>query len=135
MQPRARARSCFSAALAQSEQLFTAAASVGPASRLLVLFYGLSQAGRAIATCAPVPADKCSLNGHGIAAGQMDQSDLGSVTVKDKGAAGSQSFTQVAAMLGSRSLPDEARLAHVWASILEVRLWPLQSTARRHSRD
>ncbi|MGW1391953.1 YaaC family protein [Streptomyces nigra] len=45
----------FSAALEQSEQLFTAAASVGPASRPLVLFYGLSQAGRAIAACAPVP--------------------------------------------------------------------------------
>ncbi|WP_395572845.1 YaaC family protein [Streptomyces sp. BK79] len=120
----------FSAALEQSEQLFTAAASVGPASRPLVLFYGLSQAGRAIAACAPVPADKCRLNGHGIAAAQMDQPDLGSVTVKDKGAAGTQSFTQIAAMLGSRSLPDEARLADVWASILEVSLWPLQSTTR-----
>ncbi|WP_394798281.1 YaaC family protein [Streptomyces albidoflavus] len=39
----------FSSALEQSEQLFTAAGSVGPASRPLVLFYGLSQAGRAIA--------------------------------------------------------------------------------------
>ncbi|MFE6459318.1 YaaC family protein [Streptomyces cinereoruber] len=120
----------FSAALEQSDQLFTAAASVGPASRPLVLFYGLSQAGRAVAACAPVPADKCRLNGHGIAAANMDQSDLGSVTVKDKGAHGTQSFTQVAAMLGSRSLPEEARLADVWASISEVSLWPLQSTTR-----
>ncbi|MFG2815024.1 YaaC family protein [Streptomyces sp. NPDC048410] len=118
----------FSSALEQSEQLFTAAASVGPASRPLVLFYGLSQAGRAIAACAPVPMDKCRLNGHGISATRMDQPDLGSVIIKDKGAAGTESFTQVAAMLGSRSLPEETRLADVWAAILEVNLWPLQST-------
>ncbi|MEV8047654.1 hypothetical protein AB0P02_28005 [Streptomyces griseoluteus] len=48
--------------------------------------------------------------------------------IKDKGAAGTESFTQVAAMLGSRSLPEETRLADVWAAILEVNLWPLQST-------
>ncbi|WUA73653.1 hypothetical protein OG387_19170 [Streptomyces longwoodensis] len=93
-----------------------------------MLFYGLSQAGRAIAACAPVAADKYRLNGHGIVTAQMDQSDLGSVTVKDKGTAGTQSFTQIAEILGSRSLPDEARLADVWTSILEVSLWPLQST-------
>ncbi|MGW3147259.1 YaaC family protein [Streptomyces sp. NPDC001177] len=123
-------RKLFSAALEQSEQLFTAAASVGPASRPLVLFYGLSQAGRAIAACAPVPKDKCRLNGHGISATNMDQPDLGSVIIKDKGTAGAQSFTQVAAMLGSRSLPEDTRLADVWAAILEVSLWPLQSPSR-----
>ncbi|MEU1704060.1 YaaC family protein [Streptomyces sp. NPDC005706] len=95
-----------------------------------MLFYGLSQAGRAIAACARVPMDKCRLNGHGISATQMDQPDLGSVIVKDKGAAGAESFTQVAAMLGSRSLPKETRLADVWAAILEVSLWPLQSATR-----
>ncbi|MGW4903785.1 YaaC family protein [Streptomyces albidoflavus] len=118
----------FSSALEQSEQLFTAAGSVGPASRPLVLFYGLSQAGRAIAACAPVPMDECRLRGHGIAATQMDQPDLGSVIVKNKGEAGSESFTQIAAILGSRSLPSEARLADVWAAILEVSLWPLLSS-------
>ncbi|MEV4866313.1 hypothetical protein MRBLMF1_007844 [Streptomyces ossamyceticus] len=47
--------------------------------------------------------------------------------IKDKGAAGAESFTQIAAMLGSRSLPEETRLADVWAAILEVSLWPLKS--------
>ena len=120
----------FSAALEQSEQLFTAAASAGPASRPLVLFYGLSQAGRAIAACAQVPLDKCRLNGHGISTTQMDQLDLGSVIIKDKGKAGAESFTQVATMLGSRSLPEETRLADVWSAISEVSLWPLQSSSR-----
>ncbi|WUV16183.1 hypothetical protein OG352_15325 [Streptomyces sp. NBC_01485] len=95
-----------------------------------MLFYGLSQAGRAIAACAPVPLDKCRLNGHGISATHMDQPGLGSVIIKDKGKAGAESFTQVAAMLGSRSLPEETRLADVWAAILEVSLWPLQSPSR-----
>ncbi|WP_375373358.1 YaaC family protein [Streptomyces sp. KAI-26] len=122
----------FSSALEQSEQLFAAAASVGPASRPLVLFYGLSQAGRAIAACAPVPTDKHRLNGHGITAAQMDQPNLGSVTLKDKGASGTQSFTQIATILGSRSLPEETRLADLWASILEVSLWPLQAATRPH---
>ncbi|WP_418896323.1 YaaC family protein [Streptomyces cupreus] len=120
----------FSAALEQSEQLFTSAASAGPASRPLVLFYGLSQAGRAIAACAQVPLDKCRLNGHGTSATQMDQLDLGSVIIKDKGKAGAESFTQVATMLGSRSLPEETRLADVWSAISEVSLWPLQSSSR-----
>src|SRR5687768_9894874 len=38
----------FQAALAQSEELWDAAAAAGPASRPLPLFYCLSQAGRAV---------------------------------------------------------------------------------------
>jgi YaaC-like Protein len=41
-------RKVFSAALEQAEQLFRRAASLGYASRPLNLFYGLSQAGRAL---------------------------------------------------------------------------------------
>jgi hypothetical protein len=41
-------RDVFQAALAQSEELWDAAATSGPASRLLPLFYCLSQAGRAV---------------------------------------------------------------------------------------
>ncbi|MGV9855548.1 YaaC family protein [Streptomyces sp. NPDC003442] len=122
----------FSASLEQAEQLFMAAAGVGPASRPLLLFYGLSQAGRAIAACAPVPLERFRLNGHGIVAACMDQPDVGSVTVKDKGSAGAESFTQVAAMLGSRSLPEHTPIADVWSAILEVALWPLASQAHRH---
>jgi hypothetical protein len=45
-----RRRTCF--ALEQAEQMFRAAAGVGPATRPLLVFYGLSQAGRAIAAAA-----------------------------------------------------------------------------------
>jgi hypothetical protein len=44
-------RRVFGAALEQAQQLFTAAASVDYASRPILVFYGLSQAGRAIAAC------------------------------------------------------------------------------------
>ncbi len=51
--PRAAAdemrRRVFSAALGQFDELLTAAAAVGPASRPLPLYYALNQAGRAIA--------------------------------------------------------------------------------------
>lgn len=45
-------RKTYTAALEQTEQMFRAAAVVGPATRPLQVFYGLSQAGRAIAAAA-----------------------------------------------------------------------------------
>lgn len=42
----------YAAALEQSEQTFQAAAAVGTATRPMQVFYGLSQAGRAIAAAA-----------------------------------------------------------------------------------
>jgi hypothetical protein len=58
----------FGAALEQAEQLFAAAESVTPATSPLLLFYGLSQAGRAVAAAAAGRdnADKWQLRGHGI---------------------------------------------------------------------
>src|SRR5216684_2416922 len=46
---RTQRREVFCAALEQAEQLFTAAEAVGDATRPILLFYGLIQAGRAIA--------------------------------------------------------------------------------------
>jgi hypothetical protein len=45
----ARRRATYAAALEQAEQQFTAAAQVAAESGAINLFYGLSQAGRAIA--------------------------------------------------------------------------------------
>ena len=53
-------------ALEQAEQMFRAAAQTGVATRPLLLFYGLSQAGRAIAAAAATGADGWELDGHGI---------------------------------------------------------------------
>ncbi|WP_329331166.1 YaaC family protein [Streptomyces sp. NBC_00663] len=115
-------RKTYNSALEQAEQLLKAAADVGPASRPLLLFYGLSQAGRAIAAAGQQPDYR--LNGHGIAIKQADQPHVGRVLVADKGAG---AFTQVASLLGSRSLPQEVELADLWNIIEENDGWPLTS--------
>lgn len=57
----------FAAALQQAEELHTAAAGSGYASRSLPLFYALSQGGRAIAAARTVGGD-WQLRGHGLKA-------------------------------------------------------------------
>ncbi|MFK0264227.1 YaaC family protein [Streptomyces angustmyceticus] len=122
-------RKVFSAAIEQAEQLFRAASTVGPASRPVLLYYGLSQAGRAIAACAPVSAADYPLQGHGLGFGNKEQPDVGKVTVKDKGS-GNQVFLRVAEILGSRSLPSDTRVADLWSAILEVEHWPLSASSK-----
>lgn len=64
----------FGSALVQAEQLLTAAGAAGYASRPILLFYGLSQAGRAIAAAwTAADNDSYRLNGHGIRALDLDQ--------------------------------------------------------------
>ncbi len=111
------------AALEQSEELFTAAAGVGSATRPLLLFYGLSQAGRAIAAASP--SREWRLSGHGIKAHRLDAADRGqlsSVTVKDQGRG---SFTSLAAVLRIGSLPSETRLGDLWPLLPETHRFPL----------
>lgn len=57
----------YAAALEQSEQTFQAAAAVGTATRPMQVFYGLSQAGRAIAAAAwTLKGEDWNLTSHGI---------------------------------------------------------------------
>lgn len=108
-------RATFDAALEQSEQLFAAAGAVGVQARPLLLFYGLSQAGRAIAAASTAAsADEWKLVGHGIRAsglGDAGTTGLAAVIVKDHGPG---SFTSLAAMLGAESLPAATRLGALW---------------------
>lgn len=60
-------RKTYSAALEQAQQLFQAAAVVGSATRPVPVFYGLSQAGRAIAAAAwSLKGQDWRLDSHGI---------------------------------------------------------------------
>src|SRR5690606_38889440 len=56
----------FTSALEQSEQLFKAAETVGPATRPILLYYGLSQAGRAVVSALAASEEPWRLTGHGI---------------------------------------------------------------------
>ncbi len=118
----------FCSALEQAEQLFTAAETIGYASRPIQLFYGLSQAGRAIAA-ASTAADNNNfrLTGHGIKAPSLNQRPpLHELTVIDEGTG---SFTQLAPMLRSGTLPDGAQLGQIWASIPGLLDQPLARTS------
>lgn len=121
----------FGSALEQAEQLFAAAEGAGYASRPILLFYGLSQAGRAIAA-ASTAADNRSyrLSGHGIKALDLDQRPpLPALTVKDDGAG---SFTQLAQLLESVSLPKGAPLGQLWAAIPDLLTTPLDTGSRQY---
>jgi hypothetical protein len=111
----------FGAALEQAQQLFAAAASVDFASRPILLFYGLSQGGRAIAACSTAIEDGWQLMGHGIGVRLGQDLELPDLAVTNKG---SGSFTQLAPLLHSGSLPAGASLGQIWFTIPELATTP-----------
>jgi hypothetical protein len=102
--------------------MFTAAAGIGVATRPLLLFYGFSQGGRAIAAAAKdVPDKDYRLVGHGI---KVDQSTLGGPIADvqiygDNSARGS--FTRLSKILKSPTWDGTApvRLGELWNSLPE----------------
>jgi hypothetical protein len=62
----ARRRATYAAALEQAEQQFHAAARVATESRAINLFYGLAQAGRAVACAYADAGESYQLRRHGI---------------------------------------------------------------------
>jgi hypothetical protein len=105
----------FWAALQQFEELLDAAGTVGPASRPLLLFYALSQAGRAItAVHGSVPWE---LHGHGLEMpGPSSPKHLLERTVEPR-PTGNDSFHRVAQTIGSGILTGPVELGAVWASL------------------
>ncbi|GGV45677.1 hypothetical protein GCM10010495_74080 [Kitasatospora herbaricolor] len=94
-------RQTYVTALEQAEQLFRAAAAVDLSAQPLLAFYGLSQAGRAIAAAAAAfDATQWQLNGHGIRSHGMDR-PLAEVQVTTQRAGDSGSFVRLSELLGS----------------------------------
>jgi hypothetical protein len=113
-------RSVFNAALTQSEELFDASRTIGAASRPLPLFYGLSQAGRALAA-AYNQTDNWRVKGHGISIHADDGGDLRAATItvvprKDA----SDAYTAAAIALESDRVTGSTTVASVWAAIPEL---------------
>jgi hypothetical protein len=114
----------FVSALEQAEQLMRAAADVGPAASPLLLFYALSQAGRAIA--AARLDDPWRLSGHGLRAPGAADASAGFLrrVVKPDGEPMStrrrQSFAGVAAATGSGQLTSSLELGAIWAALPEL---------------
>ncbi|SDD86719.1 YaaC family protein [Actinokineospora iranica] len=120
-------REVFSASLEQAQQLFSAASKVDWASRPLLLFYGLSQAGRAIAAAARSLDEKSYLlRGHGIRQTNLDdRPGLSALEFADtKGG----SFVTLARVLNSSTLGDGVTLGKFWQAIPELTHHPLSSS-------
>lgn len=78
-------RLLFSAALEQSEQLFRAAEATETDTRPLLLFYGLSQSGRALRAAADPGTEWDRTKGHGIkVTGESVDTQLASTCVADQ---------------------------------------------------
>jgi hypothetical protein len=121
-------RKTYIAALEQAQQMFIAAQSVGVATRPLLLFYGLSQGGRAIAAAAKsVGNNDYPLKGHGIKANTSTLiGPIASVEVyADNTAAGS--FVRLSTILDSPTWDETApvKLGELWESIPEGTSMPL----------
>ncbi|MDG4826406.1 hypothetical protein O7635_31535 [Asanoa sp. WMMD1127] len=126
-------RAVYTAALEQAEQLFRAAATVGPATRPLLAFYGLSQAGRSIAaaaSAAPAP-DGWRLSGHGIKGIDWTR-PLDEIEVHGDGSARG-SFMRLSAILDSPAWDRSGtvRLGALWDTLPENVRWPLRDGPHR----
>jgi hypothetical protein len=106
-------RKVFSAALEQAEQLFRGAASLGYASRPLNLFYGLSQAGRALSAAHDSQQSTWRLQGHGITHKNV-AADFENRTLVNSGTG---AFGAVATLLDSPSFDTPVELGRVLAAI------------------
>lgn len=104
-------RRVFAAALEQSEQLFTAAEATPPSVRPILLFYGISQAGRAIV--AAHGATQPTGGSHGLRASGLS-GPLTEMLVRDNGVG---AFQSIAGIVASPSLHGGVALGQLYAGL------------------
>jgi YaaC-like Protein len=107
-------RQTFAAAMTQFEEQFTAAKAVTAATRPLNLYYGLAQAGMAIAA-AHAP-DPWSFSRHGLRLGDRNP-ELADMLVGPEGQGG---FQKVATATGSPLITAPVSLGTLWASLPDL---------------
>ncbi len=107
----------FRSSLEQAEQQFAAAAIVGYDSRALNLFYGLSQAERALAAAAP--DGEWKLRGHGIEVRDLEVPDALALRLKPARTRVDGNFTRLSTLLSS-DVPAEFTLGEVWPLLVET---------------
>jgi hypothetical protein len=113
-----RRRFVFQSSLAQAEELWEAAASVGPATRPLPLFYAMSQVGRAI--CAAwITQGPWQPKGHGLTNEEARTGDALAMPVSVANDALGM-FSMVAAALEEPMFAGQAILRELWASLPDL---------------
>ena len=112
-------RRVFSAALGQFDELLTAAASVGPASRPLPLYYALNQAGRAIVAALQQPDRPWEPRIHGLSIGGPGEHGLQYTTINPQDTSDKRpgSFQVLAEVIRAPVLTESTMLMSVWAAI------------------
>lgn len=110
-------RRVFGSALAQFDELLTAAASVGPAVSPIPLYYALTQAGRAIAA-AHVKQNDWRASGHGLSVSSPSQL-LGEALVSPHVGESNQ-FAVFCKAIDSGRLTSAVTLNEVWAAVPQL---------------
>jgi hypothetical protein len=119
-------RKTFAAAMQQFEEQMTAAKVVTPATSPLNLYYGLAQAGMAIAA-ARTPR-QWSFSSHGVELGDT-QPDLPDICVRPKQIKdGKGAFQMVASATSSPGLTGPVSIGSLWASLPDLEEAPLPGT-------
>ncbi|MDQ0662545.1 hypothetical protein QFZ35_001043 [Arthrobacter ulcerisalmonis] len=116
----------FTSSLEQAQQQFEAAARVGFESRALNLYYGLSQAGRAVAAAlTPSNIGKSpEVSGHGLRITNFQSAKAKSFWEIEIRAEGNDdtSYGRLASLLNSARLSVPVTLGEIWHMIPEVHL-------------
>lgn len=114
----------FNSALEQSEQLFTASAQTDYAVRPILLFYGLSQAGRAIGA-AMVESNGGKLVNHGLKCSNLSAGpNLAALQLEPVDGA----FRELCVALDGAAWTRTVALGTVWGAIPELRTTPMSPT-------
>lgn len=118
----------FVMALEQAEELFTAAAAAGPAARALPMFYGLSQAGRAL-VATRTPGDQWKPRVHGIGEWSGNRANVTVADFEVEPRAGrTGAFALVAEALASSALPGPTRLGDLWPLLPDTKRFELPNS-------
>ncbi|WP_284750801.1 hypothetical protein [Arthrobacter sp. efr-133-R2A-120] len=119
----------FNAALEQAEQLFTAGSTVGTATQPILLFYGLSQLGRAIAAASTeLDNSEYRLSGHGISDQLNGAASQGLAQVPVRGG-GKGAFPVVAKALKASPMSQELPLGDIWGLLPDAERFALPGDA------
>lgn len=114
-------RSIFSSALEQAEELFRAANAVDDAVRPILLFYGMSQASRAVAACAAsIDNGSWRLSGHGLTTGGLEEPDIGAPELKPTPGREHSNFGMMQELLAKEGWSTSVTMREVWDAIPQL---------------
>jgi hypothetical protein len=126
-------RATFVSALEQSEQFFRAAASTGPQTRALLLFYGIAQSGRAVRAAQQQDGNWSRAGNHGLTVvGSSTGGNFSDALVSDQKRKPSDAFGWVALTLGRSSLPQPYRVGDLARLLFPYARFPLAGQDPTH---